>query len=124
MDRLRPRLTSTVRYLGSAKNIAGCGLGLLGVVLHLAGLLGGLWPVVVAGLYLIGALVAPSPRRRQLVASNLDADQIRRALDGAYRMTQGRLPADLQAKVGEIRQEILDLLPHAAAFPVGSEDLF
>src|SRR5260221_12965454 len=39
-------------------------------------------------------------------------------------MTHGRLPADAQSKVAEIRREILELLPQAAQFPPGSADLF
>jgi hypothetical protein len=113
-----------LRYLGSAKNIAGCTLGLLGLLLHFAGLLGIFWPLVVAALYVIGALVAPPPRHAPAMLAGLDVEEIRRALDRAYRMTSGRLPADVQAKVGEIRQEILDLLPHAADFPGDSQDLF
>jgi hypothetical protein len=94
-------------------------------VLHLFGLFGPfpVWLLVVAGLYAVGALVGP--RRRPKVAKDtFDPQQIRRALDRAYQMTHGRLPADAQSKVAEIRTEILELLPHAALFPPGSPDLF
>jgi hypothetical protein len=48
------------RYLGSRKNIAGMSGALVGVGLHVAGVLGDVWPVVAAGLYGVGALVGPS----------------------------------------------------------------
>ena len=48
------------RYLGSRKNIAGMAGALAGVGLHLAGLVGDVWPVVAAGLYGVGALIGPS----------------------------------------------------------------
>jgi hypothetical protein len=48
------------RYLGSRKNIAGMAGALAGVGLHLAGLIGDVWPVVAVGLYGVGALVGPS----------------------------------------------------------------
>jgi hypothetical protein len=48
------------RYLGSRKNIAGMAGALVGVGLHLAGVIGDVWPVVAAGLYGVGALVGPS----------------------------------------------------------------
>ncbi|NUO43185.1 MAG: hypothetical protein HOV73_07925 [Streptomyces sp.] len=50
------------RYLESRKNIAGSVCGLVGVGLTLAGVAGAYWPVVVAGLYGAGALVAPPER--------------------------------------------------------------
>jgi hypothetical protein len=48
------------RYLGSRKNIAGMAGALAGVGLHLAGVIGEVWPVVAVGLYGVGALVGPS----------------------------------------------------------------
>jgi hypothetical protein len=97
----------------------------VGLVLHLFGLLGPfpVWLLVMAALYAVGALLGP--RRRPRVARDpFDPQRIRRSLDRAYSMTHGRLPADAQSKVAEIRQEILALLPHAAEFPPGSPDLF
>lgn len=47
------------RYLESRKNIAGSACGLAGLVLTFAGVAGPYWPVVVAGLYGAGALIAP-----------------------------------------------------------------
>ncbi|MFD9001674.1 hypothetical protein ACFV0T_11995 [Streptomyces sp. NPDC059582] len=49
-------------YLESRKNIAGAACGLVGVVLTFTGVAGPYWPVVVAGLYGAGALIAPPER--------------------------------------------------------------
>ncbi|MFI8999795.1 hypothetical protein [Streptomyces sp. NPDC053541] len=51
-----------LRYLESRKNLAGCAGGLVGLGLTLTGAAGALWPVVVAGLYGAGALLAPPDR--------------------------------------------------------------
>ncbi|MET8508855.1 hypothetical protein ABZV60_30110 [Streptomyces sp. NPDC004787] len=51
-----------LRYLESRKNLAGCAGGLAGLGLTLTGAAGALWPVVVAGLYGAGALLAPPDR--------------------------------------------------------------
>ncbi|MHA6626957.1 hypothetical protein ACU61A_16100 [Pseudonocardia sichuanensis] len=48
------------RYLGSRKNIAGMTGALAGVGLHVAGVVGDVWPVVAVGLYGVGALVGPA----------------------------------------------------------------
>lgn len=50
------------RYLESRKNIAGSACGLVGLVLTFTGTAGPYWPVVVAGLYGAGALIAPPER--------------------------------------------------------------
>ncbi|KKZ71604.1 hypothetical protein VO63_23100 [Streptomyces showdoensis] len=51
-----------MRYVESRKNLAGCVCGLAGVGLALTGAAGPLWPLVVAGLYGAGALIAPPER--------------------------------------------------------------
>ncbi|MFE7774025.1 hypothetical protein ACFU5O_09000 [Streptomyces sp. NPDC057445] len=51
-------------YLESRKNLAGSALGLAGLGLTFAGVAGAYWPVVVAGLYGAGALIAPPERPR------------------------------------------------------------
>ncbi|MFI8825981.1 hypothetical protein [Streptomyces sp. NPDC053431] len=51
-----------LRYVESRKNLAGCACGLAGVGIALTGAAGSLWPVVVAGLYGAGALIAPPER--------------------------------------------------------------
>ena len=66
----------------------------------------------------------PFEEVRPRVADAFDPAEIQRALDGAYMLSEGRLPPELHAKVAEIRLEILELLPHTRSFPVGSRDLF
>jgi hypothetical protein len=115
-----------LRYLISPKNLIGCALALPGLLLHAFGLLGPfpVWLVVVAGLYAAGALLGPRRRPPASSGSELDPQQVRRSLDHTYQMTFGRLPTDVQTMVARIRQEILELLPHASAFPPGSQDLY
>ncbi|WP_374775551.1 hypothetical protein OG756_24655 [Streptomyces sp. NBC_01310] len=49
-------------YLESKKNLAGSACGVAGLGLTLAGVAGAYWPLVVAGLYGAGALIAPPER--------------------------------------------------------------
>ncbi|MEU6621844.1 hypothetical protein ABZ926_13860 [Streptomyces litmocidini] len=49
-------------YVESRKNLTGSACGLAGVGIALTGAAGGLWPLVVAGLYAAGALIAPPER--------------------------------------------------------------
>src|SRR5262245_11557755 len=116
-------MSSVLRYLVSAKNLLGVALALVGLALHLFGLLGPFWPLVVVALYAVGALLGPR-RRPRVVRASFDPQVVRTAVDRAYQMTHGRLPADVQSRVAEIRKEILELLPHTAQFPVGSPDLY
>ncbi len=110
-------------YLVSAKNLLGCLGAVVGLVLHLFGLFGPFWPLVVVALYGVGALVGPRPKPK-LARATFDPRVVRQSLDRAYQSTHGRLPADVQSQVAHIRQAILELLPHTAEFPVGSQDLF
>ncbi|MFJ9338112.1 hypothetical protein ACIRP0_02330 [Streptomyces sp. NPDC101733] len=52
----------TLGFLESRKNLAGSVGGLAGLGLTLAGVAGTYWPVVIAGLYGAGALIAPPDR--------------------------------------------------------------
>ncbi|MFD7915787.1 hypothetical protein ACFV30_34615 [Streptomyces sp. NPDC059752] len=56
------RATGVLTYLESKKNLAGSACGLAGLALTLAGVAGAYWPVVIAGLYGAGALIAPPER--------------------------------------------------------------
>lgn len=113
-----------VRYLGSRKNVAGSLLALGGLVLFFLGLLGPIWPLVVVALYLIGALAVPSPRRVLVGNASFDPEVVRSALDRLVRRVESRASPDVVAKLREIQQEILGVLPLADQFPPGSEDLF
>ncbi|MFC9252356.1 hypothetical protein [Amycolatopsis thailandensis] len=77
-----------IRYLGSTKNLAGCVGGLIGLALYLTGVVGGLWPLVVAGLYAVFALLAP-PERVRLVPVDVVAEA-------------GQLRADLGSLVDKV----------------------
>src|SRR5688500_13337296 len=65
------------RYLDSRKNIAGMVGALVGAGLHLAGVVGDIWPVVAIGLYAVGALVAPPDPVAEPAAEPSLADVLR-----------------------------------------------
>src|SRR5215813_5175758 len=117
-------MNRVLRYLGSGKNIAGSALAVGGLGLHFAGVIGGIWPLVVPALYLIGALVVPSRKEGVARPERFDENRIRRALDGTLDMARGRVPQDVMGKLTTIRQRVLDLMPNAADLPGGSQDLY
>jgi hypothetical protein len=110
-------------YLYSTKNIVGSLLALVGLVLFFTGIIGTLWPVIVIGLYLIGALVTPGTAAIDL-RSGFDPDDIRHALDNEVKAVSGRVSPDVLAKVQSIQQIILGILPRSGALPPGSPELF
>jgi len=111
------------KYLYSAKNMVGCVLALTGVVLHFIGVIGPLWPVIVAGLYLIGVLVAPGTKSVNL-RSGFDPSDVRKALEREVFMVSGQLPPDVMAKVQSIQQIILGILPRSGVLPADSPELY
>jgi hypothetical protein len=76
---------ATSRFIGfleSRKNLTGSACGIAGLALTFTGLAGPYWPVVVAGLYGAGALIAPPERHleRQLTLLQEESDRLATAL--------------------------------------------
>ncbi|MFJ8916332.1 hypothetical protein [Amycolatopsis sp. NPDC102389] len=98
-------------YLGSTKNLAGCVGGLIGLALYLTGVVGGLWPLVVAGLYAVFALLAP-PERVRLVSADAvaEAGQLRADLDSLVDKVTARAQRMPESSVDGVRRiaEVLD----------------
>ncbi|MER0245323.1 hypothetical protein AAHZ94_25740 [Streptomyces sp. HSW2009] len=104
---------AVVRYLESRKNLAGCGLGLLGLGLYAVGVAGAYWPVVIAGLYGAGALLAPPerPHSPQFPAPGEQVDALRTDLATLRTYLAGvrdrdRLPDETDRELADL----LDLL--------------
>lgn len=110
-------------YLTSRKNLVGLGLALIGVVLLLAHVIGGFWPVIVIGLYLIGAVLTPR-RAARIDTQGFNPNDVRQVLDRQISSMSGRLSPDVMAKVLSIRQIILGILPRSGNLPPGSPELY
>ena len=114
-----------LRYLYSGKNIVGGILALLGLLLVFTGAIRSVfWPVVVGVMYGIGALLAPGPPRVAVGGTSFDPESIRRSLQRQLNIAYGKLTPDLEAKLQDIADTIMGILPHYADFPPGSPDLF
>jgi hypothetical protein len=117
-------------YLGSKKNITGSVLAGGGLVLAFTGIIGfPLWLPVVAALYGIGALVAPSDRAKGGGAGgdaggNFDRQAVLDSLAALQKDMHGRVPADIEAKVQKITASIQSVLPKAGRLSGGSQHLF
>jgi hypothetical protein len=121
----RIEVNPVLRYLYSGKNIVGSTLALLGLVLFFTHVITVFfWPFVVAAMYGIGALLAPGPPHVALEGTSFDPDSIRRSLQRQLSIADGKLSPPLQAKLQEIADTIMGILPHYAEFPPGSPDLF
>jgi hypothetical protein len=116
-----PRRTTI--YLYSTKNLVGSVLALVGLALFFTGVVGALWPLVVVGLYIVGALIAPSNKTYDL-HSGWDPQDVRKALSTQVRTIGGKVPDEVLAKVSNIQDTILNLLPRVEKLPAGSEDLY
>jgi hypothetical protein len=112
-----------LRYLYSNKNLAGSAGGLAGLALYFTGVVGELWPLVVAGLYGVGALATP-PTRTIDLRGGLDAGNLERAMAEQRRRIGGRVPDDVLAAVGRIHDQVREVLVRRHALPPGSPDAF
>jgi hypothetical protein len=113
----------TTLYLFSTKNLVGSALGLVGLGLFFTGVVTTLWPVVVVGLYLVGALITPGSQTYDL-HSGWNPGDVRKALATQMKTINNRVPNDVVAKVSSIQDTILDVLPRVERLPAGSEDLY
>ncbi|QCW79176.1 hypothetical protein EQG64_23020 [Streptomyces sp. S6] len=104
------RADRALAYLESAKNLTGSACALGGLALTFTGLAGAYWPVVVAGLYGAGALIAPPTRppapRFPAPASRLDGLRKDFTTLREY-LTQVDLPPAATERLDSLR-ELLD----------------
>jgi hypothetical protein len=112
-----------LRYLYSNKNLAGSAAGLVGLGLYFTGLVGDLWPLVVGGLYGVGALATP-PTRTIDLHSGLDAANLNRAMAEQARRLHGRVPGDVLAAVTRVHTQVREILARRDAIPPASPDAF
>ncbi|MEU6087746.1 hypothetical protein ABZ865_13180 [Streptomyces sp. NPDC047085] len=100
-------------YLESRKNLAGGACGLLGLVLTFTGVAGPYWPVVVAGLYGAGALIAPPerPALPDFPSPSAQLDAVRADFEklGGY-LADVDLPPALAARLTELTELLAALL--------------
>jgi hypothetical protein len=114
-----------LRYLYSTKNLVGSAGGLVGLGLYFTGVVDDLllWPLVVAGLYGVGALATP-PTKTIDLRSGLDPSNLNRAMAEQLRRIRGRVPDDVLAAVSRIHDQIREVLDRRDALPPGSPDAF
>ncbi|MET9339109.1 hypothetical protein [Nonomuraea sp. NPDC003804] len=112
-------------YAGSTKNIAGCALALIGVVLVFLGVAGAYWPVVVAGLYGVGALLAPADRVKLTIShAEVESRQLFADLDTLLaKVGRNRFPDDVATKVAGLAEVLRDILRRADALTSSPDHL-
>lgn len=110
-------------YLYSRRNIVGCLLALVGLVLHFVGLLAGLeWLPITAGLYLIGVLLVPAEQGIALeLGAAQDSSEVRAGLDRLIKGLKGKVADDLIARVVSIQGSILATLTTDGAAGDGAD---
>jgi hypothetical protein len=110
-------------YLYSRKNIVACLLALVGLGLFFTGLISSVWPAVVIGLYLIGALVTPNGQTWNLIGGQ-DVSDLSATLTSQVSAVKGKLPDDVFQKVLSIQQTLQAILPKISRLGPGSQDAF
>lgn len=100
-------------FLYSPRNIAGCCLAFVGLVLLFTGVIGTGWPLIVAGLYAVGVLAWP---RKQVVeaaapSAEVSVETLAQQLERLIVDVSKRLPEPAQASLHSIQTTLTDLLP-------------
>lgn len=106
-------ISRAMAYLESRKNLAGSAGGLAGLVLTFTGAAGPYWPVVVAGLYGAGALLAPPerPAPPSFPSPSAQLDEVRADLTALRDyLADVDLPADAASELGALSELLAALL--------------
>lgn len=101
------------RFLHSPRNIAGCCLAFVGLVLLFTGVIGTGWPLIVAGLYAAGALGWPWKQVVETEAPSVEVpvETLVQELQRLVETVSARLPDAAQASLLGIQATLADLLP-------------
>jgi hypothetical protein len=107
------------RYLYSPRNIAGCSLAMVGLLLLFTGVIDTGWPLIVAGLYAVGALgwprSAPPPPPPSV---EVPAETLVQQLQTLVEQVSKRIPDAALASLHGIQATLADLLPRLRALEV------
>ena len=112
-----------VAYLLSRRNLVGCGLAAIGLVLLLLDPVGPAGLALVVGFYLVG--VAAARRHPGLERYGFDPKEVERGLQRLIGNVSGRVPPEVIIRVQRI--EVLtrtQVLPRLDCLPPGSLDLY
>ncbi|MEW2299899.1 hypothetical protein AB0958_07940 [Streptomyces sp. NPDC006655] len=101
--------SKALAYLESRKNLTGSAAGVLGLVLTFTGVAGPYWPVVVAGLYGAGALIAP-PERPPLPDFPTPSAQLGEVREDFGKLDGYLAEVDLPPTAADRLTELTDLL--------------
>jgi hypothetical protein len=113
-----------VLYLYSNANLWGCVAGLIGAGLMFARIIGPGWLAIVAGLYAVGALLAPRPRRLALSINFEDwsLGAVTARLDAMLNAISSAVDPLTVEALQSIKAHVLEMLPRLQANAMGDED--
>jgi hypothetical protein len=111
-------------WIGSLKNIAGCTGALGGLGLTATGVVGSPeWPLVVAALYAVGALVAPT-RRSVPAGTQPGASELRAVVDAQLQVLTEHAPAEVTAAAARVADALREVLDRPHLLRAGSPETF
>ncbi len=121
----RPFRLRALLYLYGNANILGSALALAGPLLLLAGVIEHGWLAITAGLYVVGALLAPrSPALERHIADSLTLEQTLEHLDRLVERAAPHLGEDMRGHLASIRASAAAVLPRLLQGVPGGDELF
>ncbi len=106
------RANSALLYLYSSRNIAGCCLGLLGVIAYLTGFIDQWWLPICLGLYIAGVLLVPSQDLIDLdIYQHYDGQRLTEGVQQLITQTRKQLPEEALTVLSGIPKVLDSLLP-------------
>jgi hypothetical protein len=102
------------KFLNSKKNLIGCGLATIGLILYLVGFISSFWYLISAGLYIMGYILGPN-EKEEITFYETQQDSfddykgfIKRLLD----KTQNQMPLEANDTLNQIKESSYELLDY------------
>lgn len=102
------------KFLNSKKNLIGCGLATIGLILYLVGFIFSFWYLISAGLYIMGYILGPN-EKEEITFYETQQDSfddykgfIKRLLD----KTQNQMPLEANDTLNQIKESSYELLDY------------
>ncbi len=112
-----------ISYLTSRRNLTGSALALVGAALVLADPVGVQGLLLVAGLYLAGALAVRSTAR--ISRFGFDPTRVQKSLAEQIGAAAGRVPPEVLSRIQRIELRIrTEILPRLDCLPLGAPELY
>lgn len=100
------------KFLNSKKNLLGCGLATIGLVLYITGIISSFWYLISFGLYILGYLIGPEEKEEITFYQTQEEsfEDYKGFVKRLFDKTQTQMPLEAMDKINQIKESSNELL--------------